>query len=241
MTTAPPPPLAAAPLHPWARLLAALVLGVAAALFAADAACVAGSCGAGTLRHPSLGLLQPTDWIRLVCCLAGAALSASLAASAVAGAVAVLPGRAGRWGRSVGCRGAAPLLRRALALAATTWASAPALAAMAAPTPAVPAYVLATTSTNAPPASGGDSGTQPPLPDPTLRPDGATDRVLVRPGDCLWTIAADRLGPGADSRAIAQAWPRWFGANRHLIADPDLIYPGQLLGAPTQAGGGTGR
>jgi nucleoid-associated protein YgaU len=63
--------------------------------------------------------------------------------------------------------------------------------------------------------------------------------VVVRAGDCLWTIAAEALAsaaPNADSSdaAIAAEWPRWYALNRTTIgADPDLLLPGMVLRAPT--------
>lgn len=60
------------------------------------------------------------------------------------------------------------------------------------------------------------------------------DPVIVKPGDCLWDIAAAHLGPGATDAAIARAWPRWYAANRAVIGpDPNLIHPGQRLVPPT--------
>lgn len=60
------------------------------------------------------------------------------------------------------------------------------------------------------------------------------DPVPVRPGDCLWDIAAAHLGPGATDVQIARAWPRWYAANRAVIGpDPNLIHPGQRLVPPT--------
>lgn len=57
--------------------------------------------------------------------------------------------------------------------------------------------------------------------------------VVVRPGDCLWTIAATALGPSASNAEIAAEWPRWYAANRHVIgADPDLLLPGTPLRIP---------
>ena len=57
--------------------------------------------------------------------------------------------------------------------------------------------------------------------------------VVVRPGDSLWSIAADSLGPARTSRAVAAAWPRWWVANRAVVGpDPDLIVPGQRLRPP---------
>jgi nucleoid-associated protein YgaU len=58
--------------------------------------------------------------------------------------------------------------------------------------------------------------------------------VVVKPGDCLWTISATSLGPGASNADIAAEWPHWYAANRHVIgADPDLLLPGTTLRAPT--------
>jgi len=57
--------------------------------------------------------------------------------------------------------------------------------------------------------------------------------VVVRPGDTLWAIAAERLGPGARDCDIAAEWPRWYTANRAQIGpDPDLLMPGQRLRRP---------
>ncbi len=57
--------------------------------------------------------------------------------------------------------------------------------------------------------------------------------VTVRPGDCLWLIAARRLGPHPTGADVAAQWPRWYAANRSVIgADPNLITPGEVLHAP---------
>lgn len=57
--------------------------------------------------------------------------------------------------------------------------------------------------------------------------------VVVRPGDTLWGIAAERLGPAARDCDIAAEWPRWYAANRAEIGpDPDLLMPGQRLRRP---------
>ena len=57
--------------------------------------------------------------------------------------------------------------------------------------------------------------------------------LIVRPGDCLWTIAADRSPPRASDAAIAALADRLYAANREVIGDdPDLIYPGTALKAP---------
>ena len=60
------------------------------------------------------------------------------------------------------------------------------------------------------------------------------DSVVVRLGDCLWLIAARRLGPQAGSAEIAHEWPRWYATNRRVIGDnPSVILPGQALAAPS--------
>lgn len=72
-----------------------------------------------------------------------------------------------------------------------------------------------------------------PLARPELRKIAAPSTIEVRPGDSLWAIAARHLGPGADATDVAEAWPRWFEANRSVIGDdPDSIRPGQLLAPP---------
>lgn len=53
------------------------------------------------------------------------------------------------------------------------------------------------------------------------KPDGYT----VKPGDCLWNIAKQTYGSGADYKKI-------YEANRDKISNPNLIYPGQQLTLP---------
>lgn len=61
----------------------------------------------------------------------------------------------------------------------------------------------------------------------------APDDVLVRAGDCLWNLAARRLGPAATPRRVAAEWPSWWAANRLVIGDdPDLLLPGMHLRPP---------
>ncbi|WP_146070830.1 LysM peptidoglycan-binding domain-containing protein [Arthrobacter sp. B1805] len=58
--------------------------------------------------------------------------------------------------------------------------------------------------------------------------------VVVGPGDSLWSIAAQHLGPLATAADVAEAWPAWYQANRSTIGkDASLLVPGQLLRAPT--------
>jgi hypothetical protein len=57
--------------------------------------------------------------------------------------------------------------------------------------------------------------------------------VVVHRGDTLWGIVARHRGPHASDAEVAEAWPRWYAANREVIGDdPDLIKPGQVLHAP---------
>src|SRR5215213_4930077 len=48
---------------------------------------------------------------------------------------------------------------------------------------------------------------------------------VVQPGDTLWRIAEANYGNGADHALIVRA-------NPHLIGDPNLIFPGQVLRLP---------
>ena len=71
--------------------------------------------------------------------------------------------------------------------------------------------------------------------DPVTRT--ASRAIVVRPGDCLWAIAAQRLGPQADAHQIATVTKQWYEANKPTIgSDPRLIHPGQHLQAPTEKG-----
>jgi hypothetical protein len=54
--------------------------------------------------------------------------------------------------------------------------------------------------------------------------------VVVRPGDTLWSISAERLGPNATARQIAIDTERIYALNRDRIgASPHLIFAGQEL------------
>ncbi len=53
----------------------------------------------------------------------------------------------------------------------------------------------------------------------------AKGEVIVRPGNSLWHIARKLYGSGFHYTLI-------FGANKSLIKDPDLIYPGQEFTLP---------
>jgi nucleoid-associated protein YgaU len=60
--------------------------------------------------------------------------------------------------------------------------------------------------------------------------------VVVRAGDSLWAIAEASLrsaGRPATDQQVAQAWPRWWAANREAVGDdPDLLHPGTVLRPP---------
>ena len=53
----------------------------------------------------------------------------------------------------------------------------------------------------------------------------SADTYVVVEGDSLSRIAQRRYGDG-------RKWPRIYEANRDVIKDPDLIYPGQRLRMP---------
>ena len=56
--------------------------------------------------------------------------------------------------------------------------------------------------------------------------------VVVRPGDTLWSIAAQHV-PHPDNDAIGRACAHLYQLNRAVIGDdPDLIRPGQRLQLP---------
>jgi len=58
-----------------------------------------------------------------------------------------------------------------------------------------------------------------------IDPLKAKGEVIVRPGNSLWHIARKLYGSGFHYTLI-------FGANKSLIKDPDLIYPGQNFTLP---------
>jgi LysM repeat protein len=63
--------------------------------------------------------------------------------------------------------------------------------------------------------------------------------VVVDPGDSLWSISSERLGPNATPRQIDKKIERIYALNRDRIGpDPNLIFPGQefRVPAPTEEG-----
>jgi LysM repeat protein len=71
-----------------------------------------------------------------------------------------------------------------------------------------------------PPPPNNDSGQAPPPPPPS----GPRTYTVVK-GDNLWNISKRFYGNGA-------FWPRIYNANRNLIGNPNLIYPGQVFVIP---------
>jgi hypothetical protein len=66
---------------------------------------------------------------------------------------------------------------------------------------------------------------------------GAERSVVVAPGDSLWSISSELLGPGATEQQIAKSVGRIYALNRNQIGpDPDLIITGQKLSVPTMDG-----
>ncbi len=63
------------------------------------------------------------------------------------------------------------------------------------------------------------------LADQTADPDFEVAMATVQPGATLWAIAEDRFGDGIRYVEV-------FEANRDLIKNPDLIYPGQVFRVP---------
>jgi nucleoid-associated protein YgaU len=70
----------------------------------------------------------------------------------------------------------------------------------------------------------GGSSTAPTAPEPTSTSGSGRTYVVVK-GDTLSGIAKREYGN-------ANKWPTIYEANKDVIKDPDLIYPGQQLRIP---------
>ncbi len=229
------------------RLLLILTGGLTAVL-AAEAAWTAARqvswvATAPVSRHAvdaaAAAVLAPAAWL----------LIGWLGVVAALAGVAAGPGRRSAPASRLLDRLAPSVLRRAAAalagasLAAGAWAG----PAFADPSPASTPH--ATSFDWGPPAESTASVDPAPAPRavPSAVPGGGpllAATVTVRPGDCLWQIAAASLasaGAAPSAAEIAAAWPRWYAANQSVIGDdPGLILPGQRLTAPEPVRGATG-
>ena len=117
------------------------------------------------------------------------------------------------------------LVLGACGLVLTTGAVSPALATPG-PVHLVPPPVVATQ-----PTQPSTAAVSPAAPAPPGSPH--SPGIVVRPGDSLWHLAAERLPHDADNATIAHTWQRLYHANRDVIGtDPDVIEPGQRLSRP---------
>jgi LysM domain len=67
----------------------------------------------------------------------------------------------------------------------------------------------------------------------------ATTRLVVEPGDSLWSISEEHIGPGATPEQIAYEVERIYELNRDQIGEnPNLIFPGQEFFLVSAAPGG---
>ncbi len=157
--------------------------------------------------------------VGLCCCAAGA-----------------LPGVLGRAARAVSARLLPAALRQAAAVVlgvSVVTSGASATAAVTAPAQhGGPGAAAGVAVRLGPARTGSDIDVDWPA-GPSVAPVPARHSVVVAPGDCLWDLAAARLGRGASNARIATEWQRWYAANRAVIGpDPDLIHPGQRLVSP---------
>lgn len=154
----------------------------------------------------------------------------------------------------VGAAGAslvlAPLPASAVTLSPDVAAPPPAAVAVGASATDVLAWPVAvapraaSTSQPADPvASGRPHASKAPVTSAARTPSGARKpsaehgssgvRVVVRPGDTLWGLAAAALPSATDADLVA-AWPVLHALNREAIGhDPDLLQPGTELRLPT--------
>lgn len=103
----------------------------------------------------------------------------------------------------------------------------PASAASSAAT--TPGASPAPSAPSASPSSSSPPATAPGVPS---SPGAQPTTVVVHAGDTLWAIAEASLPQPTTSARVAVEWPRWFAANRAVLDDPNLLFPGQVLTAP---------
>jgi len=231
------------------------VRGTARTVVAVASLALLGLAGPGPVQAARLLLRAApavvTDPVVAAAALAGWALGGWLVAVALLTLAARLPGAAGRLAQGTVRRCAPAAVRRgvavALGLGVVLSGAGPAGAAVAAPRSPSPAAGLDWPADAAPPVlpvldwptsgpqhlgkPGPPTSTQVGSPHATRSSRPAA--VVVRPGDTLWGLAARSLGGSPSERAVAQAWPVWWSANRALIGpDPDLLQPGTALVPP---------
>jgi nucleoid-associated protein YgaU len=197
---------------------------------------------AGPLSAVRAGSASFDERMGLAAALGCWALLGWVALVLTAAALASIPGGVGRLASEATARLIPAAMRPALqlALGLAVFAGPAAVTSAASTTPA--AAVVATTDSPSAASGGlllpavgrpGWSGSVSKAPVGTGSRDDEVATVVVVLGDCLWTIAANSLGPGATNAAIAAEWPRWYEANHRVIgADPDLLLPGTVLHAP---------
>ena len=163
-----------------------------------------------------------------------ALLMVAMAATALLGWLRRLPGPLGRavdrtWAWLV------PTALRAALLGATGAAVVTSTATAAeAPAPATAARLeVGRPLTSAPPVVASAV----PTVKPAVTAEASVQSRVVAPGDSLWGIAAQHLGPNATPAQVAEEWPRWYASNRDVVGpDPDLLRVGAVLEAPRVGG-----
>jgi len=153
----------------------------------------------------------------LACCLAGiagAALTCSAAGTVASAALATVRGR------QVAVRG--PVRRLVLGVCGF------AVVAGSVSAPAAVAH-----DRDRPTACAAPCLTGLRLPDLPVSARAPARRLVVRPGDSLWSIAEGLLPQRAADADVARAVALLYRANRRAIGrDPDLIFPGDRIVAP---------
>jgi nucleoid-associated protein YgaU len=171
----------------------------------------------------------PDEVVGMVAAAGAWLLVVWLAAATAVTASSALPGHVGRAGRMVSRLITPRIVRRTVetAIGLTVVAApivSPGGSALADETRPQPATALPSLDRPA-------GGVLPPA-----HPPAGVTTYVVRPGDCLWSIAARHLGPNPTSTAIAQSWPEWYAGNRGVIGrDPNVLHAGQRLVVPRSA------
>lgn len=169
-------------------------------------------------------LLDQTEPLVGLLALAGWGLTVWLLLALLVTAGGHLPGRAGRVLMAIARRVAPAVVRRSVEVALGLGVAIGAAGATAASAPVPPSI-----------AAPLDPASAPAL--PSLDWPSAAPPVVVRPGDSLWRLAERDLltrnaAPPTDAD-LAQAWPRWWAANRAAIGDdPHHIHAGTWLSPP---------